>query len=828
MAGQSEQFVIGRDQLISELMALERGVVLTGEAGVGKSTVLRMLALEHEARGSSVVRANAWDGIPEGVLVGAQSRPVLVVDDIQLLDAASIGIVHALASDGTTVLATVRNDVEAPEALRALLRDGLWVHRAVPAFDATGTTAMVERLLDGPADRGLAHDVFARTRGNPLHTRELVALGLASAAISDEHGLWVRRGALPVTTSASDTVRWRYGDLDEDARLVLDLVALLDPLPRAALDSFSGDAAIERATGTGLVAFLDGNLHFEHPIHRDAAKKRMPTLRRRRLSGELATALSGMPGMELTRGQLLLESDTEVEVDDLLAWGAEAFDGDTSGAETFFRAAIERGAGIDARLRLSDLLVHEHRVDEAIQLLAQLAAEPLDVGQQAMVGFNRAFLLAFPGNRPAEALAVVDELAATLGPWPLFAGLRSSALWCLNRLVEAEELGLELLADATLPDGVRAHGGLTVASVRLYSGTEDSVHAHGESIAALVASVGAEIPEGSRSLEVVEACAEVLMGGDPDAAWLMSEQRYLAALRSGDEPSRVQYAYLAGWAQAQRGNLTIALGYLAEARAGRGAWVAMTMPWILALVVRAQVAAGEQAAAESTLAELLAMTRSPLFDQAVLLAAASVRVGAGDREGGAKAAAAAGDQAAAIGAWSIARDAWSTALRFGDASVAERLLSALDASTTPVDRAIRAQAEAVLDDDDIAFSGSVDALESAGALWYATEAQATLVLRYSLANPLLASIAAARLRDLAARCGGLDSPIVAAIPRMVLTTRQAQVAALVVDGHPDRAIAERTGMSIRTVGVHLHEIYTRLGIRSREDLRSLARGTTGS
>ena len=51
-----------------------------------------------------------------------------------------------------------------------------------------------------------------------------------------------------------------------------------------------------------------------------------------------------------------------------------------------------------------------------------------------------------------------------------------------------------------------------------------------------------------------------------------------------------------------------------------------------------------------------------------------------------------------------------------------------------------------------------------------------------------------------------------------MTPREVEIARLAWRGLSNREIAERLGTSVRTVDNHLHQAYTKLGIRGRGDL----------
>ncbi len=123
--------------------------------------------------------------------------------------------------------------------------------------------------------------------------------------------------------------------------------------------------------------------------------------------------------------------------------------------------------------------------------------------------------------------------------------------------------------------------------------------------------------------------------------------------------------------------------------------------------------------------------------------------------------------------------------------------------------------------DPIALDEVARRFETHGAILLAAEASAEAAIAHSAAGrPRPARASAARAALLRARCEDAVSPWLAgagvAVP---LTTRERQIAALATRGNSDAAIADRLGISPRTVQTHLARVYTKLGITSRTAIR---------
>jgi hypothetical protein len=169
------------------------GVVLVGEAGVGKTALARVLAENLESDGLTarfVLGTETGQAVPLGsfhrtlpvedphepaVMLAAAHRAlaqerdlVLVVDDAQLLDPLSALLIHQVAANGATpLLVTIRSGVPVPDAVTALWKEQLLLRVDVEAFTRTQTEELVSAVLDGDVDSSVVDHLQELARGSP-------------------------------------------------------------------------------------------------------------------------------------------------------------------------------------------------------------------------------------------------------------------------------------------------------------------------------------------------------------------------------------------------------------------------------------------------------------------------------------------------------------------------------------------------------------------------------------------------------------------------------------------------------------------------------------
>ena len=337
---------------LDDALAGRGGVVLiTGEAGIGKTRLVEELAEVAASTPARLVWGRCWEGggaapywpwtqvlrtcgngrgYPEGPallapsadaapeLPGARSERfravvellsglaaeaplVLAFDDLHAADDASLQLMKdvaaAVADSPMLVLGTYREAEAAASPVRRRLLDAVAAHgRSIrlTGLDETGVSALLERA--GVASAGAASLVHDRTDGNPFFVQEmarlLVTTGGAAAQLP-EHVREVVLGRLePLDRSASEMIA--VGSVlgrEFDARVV---AAVSGSPVDAVLDLL---AEAERAQVVAEVGL--GRWSFAHALLRDAVYEQLPEARRVDVHRRAAEALEALHGEDL-------------------------------------------------------------------------------------------------------------------------------------------------------------------------------------------------------------------------------------------------------------------------------------------------------------------------------------------------------------------------------------------------------------------------------------------------------------------------------------------------------------------------------------------------
>ncbi|GIF49375.1 LuxR family transcriptional regulator [Asanoa ferruginea] len=303
------------DEALAATAVRGRVVLVTGEAGIGKSTLVRGFTERHAADARFLLGAcdplltpralgplhdlgrqtggrlaalltagGSREQLFAAVLdeLGGGDRPqVVVVEDAHWADEATLDLLvflgRRIASTNALLIVTYRDDELAVDhPLRAVVgRMPADVVRRLPLEALSEAAVAVLARRAGRPAAGL----LALTGGNPLLVTEVLA-----AADAD----------VPMTIA--DLVLARVGGLRDDARAVLQLVAVIPSSTELWLLERALDVpteAVDAAVSAGLLVVGDDTIGYRHELLRRAVEGSLSVLRRRELNRRILTVLTG-------------------------------------------------------------------------------------------------------------------------------------------------------------------------------------------------------------------------------------------------------------------------------------------------------------------------------------------------------------------------------------------------------------------------------------------------------------------------------------------------------------------------------------------------------
>jgi DNA-binding CsgD family transcriptional regulator len=350
----------------------------------------------------------------------AEERPLLcVVDDAQWLDRASAQaltfVSRRLLAESVAIVIAVREPIEEQEwaGLPELVVGGLGDGDA---------RALLGSVITGPLDERVRDRIVAETGGNPLALLELPR-GLTPAELAGGFGL---PDARPLSGRIEESFRRRLAELPAPTRRLL-LVAAAEPvgepvLVRAAAARLGiGVEAASPAAAAGLCEF-GTYVRFRHPLVRSAAYRAASREDRQRVHTALAEATD--PEIDPDRrawhlAQAAPGPDEDVAAELERSAGRAQAHGGLAAAAAFLEHATaltpEPGRRAERALAAAQAKLGAGAADAALELLAAAEAGPLDELQRARVDLLRA-QIAFALNRGRDAPALLLKAAKRLEP----------------------------------------------------------------------------------------------------------------------------------------------------------------------------------------------------------------------------------------------------------------------------------------------------------------------------------------------------------------------------------------------------------------------------
>ncbi|HWX95346.1 MAG TPA: AAA family ATPase [Solirubrobacteraceae bacterium] len=352
--------------------------------------------------------------------VGEEHPLLCVVDDAQWLDRASaqaLGFVaRRLVAESVGLVFAARDPSEEFRGLPELVVEGL---RDGDARD------LLDSVVGGPLDERVREQIVAETRGNPLALLELPR-GLSPAQLAGGFGL---PAALPLPDRIEESFLRRLEALPEATRLFL-LVAASEPVgdpallrlatERIGLSAEAGDDA-QRA---GLLE-VGGRVRFRHPLVRSAVYRAASLDDRQKVHAALAEVTDPRIDPDRRawhRAHATGQPDEDVATELERSAGRAQARGGLAAAAAFFERAVKLTPDPSRRAQRALAAAQAKHLagapDTALELLVTAESGPLDELGRARVDMLRA-QIAFASSRGSDAPPLLLRAASRLEPLDL-------------------------------------------------------------------------------------------------------------------------------------------------------------------------------------------------------------------------------------------------------------------------------------------------------------------------------------------------------------------------------------------------------------------------
>jgi DNA-binding CsgD family transcriptional regulator len=225
--------------------------------------------------------------------VGSRGSLLCVVDDAHWLDPSSaealVFAARRMRAEGSVMVFTVRDNESGTG--RFLVLEQLRLR----GLDTESATALLERSVGRPLPPQVLERLLTDTGGNPLALLELPGL-LTEDQLSGKTPILE---PLPISSLLTESFLRQVRELPQRSRTALVLVATSDleatDLVEHALQQAGGSLAdLEPAEAAGLISIGDGHLAFRHPLIRLAVYHTATPSQRRSAHHQLAVALDSV------------------------------------------------------------------------------------------------------------------------------------------------------------------------------------------------------------------------------------------------------------------------------------------------------------------------------------------------------------------------------------------------------------------------------------------------------------------------------------------------------------------------------------------------------
>jgi ATP/maltotriose-dependent transcriptional regulator MalT len=835
-------------------------VVLYGPAGVGKSRLADAMVAAAEQHGRLTARVTGSAAaalMPLGALapvlphdldatasardlfeqtrsglqsLGGDERLVLLVDDAHLLDTSSAVLLTQLIDAGAVfVVATIREGEVVPDAVAGWWRSERAIRVDLKDLDRSTTADVLRLALGGEVGADTVRRLHDASGGNPLLLRELVIQALGADRLRDDSGTWRLVGPIPPSQRLSELFEVRLGGLHDDARHVLEQLALCAPLGPAELTGGSTDQDLEELERAGLIlVVLDDHrqvLTVAHPLYGEALRAGLPVLRRRAI---LLAAAERVEELGARRRE---------DPRRIATWRLDA-GGSPDPALLLQAATIARYAHDFAEVeRLAAVLMRSSPSAEAALLLGEAHYELGHFDESEAV-----LAAPMPDGTPVDLLTRQATLRTKNLQWGLCDW--ATAMRVVDDAIEAigPEAGVDIVAEK---GSVLLFSGHPQAALDLFASIDHRTERTAVLIALVESPALAAVGQTERAVEVaIEGFAVHSAMEDPlalahpgthivnqvfafveagrlDEADELAGIGYEVAVADAVPIAQIWFAVMLGKSAGLRGRMDESLRWYQEgASTARLHGFRGPLSGALAGLAVAQATLGRATESASAIDEYRSLPPFSFFGHDHAIGIAWSQWANGDPHGAratllAEAELAFDDHDNGSAGW-----LWHDASRLGARGLAGRLEVVAASGDSPVVTARAAHVAAIEAGDAQRLIAAADAFEDLGAILLAAEAasDASSELRRQ-GDQRQGAALANRSKQLMERCPGVRTPALApadvAVP---LSNREREVASLAGGGLTSQEIADRLFLSIRTVDNHLQKAYAKLGVNKRDQL----------
>lgn len=828
---------VGKTRLADECLAKARAI---GHRG-GRSAVptpdgFPLAALAHLLPGDfdSVNPVNYFRQARENILSLSGGRRgnrfVLLVDELHLVDPASALLISQLLDAGIVFLiATLPFNVSLGKVIAALEGADTSFRVEMHEFSLSATEELLDSTLGGLVTPSVSSELHRLSGGNVSYLRELTLGAVRNGAISIEHGVWTLRAPVRSTRRLREMFASSLEDLGNGPREILELIALCGSVGSR---DFPVETVCELERSSLVTSERLGvreRLSLTHPLYREMLQTAIPDSRKRYLlSRHMARirnhgARRSQDALDIALGELEVRGKAD---DATLLRGAEVArqECDYSSVARLITASVRDGEGYPSQLLLGEAL-HElgrgHEADRILESVEEYTESEEDLVRAVI---TRSRYLAWGVGDSAKALEVNDR------------GLSQ---------VRGRDTQYELErnhADIMTTMGVHLPGIMQSSTVKDVGRDEIlrpqqiwALTAHGDPNEAL------KVGRSHRERAVADSRREFKVPHSTDVM-----VPYIFAMM---ESARISEAYELGVQEWRRihdldlhcSQISLSLimsrcaivgGLPRTARrwAGQAADLATRshadgpLYAALNLIAEASMMSGDLESAERALSRSKQMTPWGAFLHEGVIGHAWYAASRGDLTLAKDLLIKGANGARTVGNVASEGRILTELGRMGAADrVAERLAEISGSSEEKFSaycaKYISARADGNPDD----LFSSAHSLEHAGAFLLAAEAAASAASSWRRRHSTREATAAGnKAAALASLCEGAKTSDLATTPISIqLTRREREITLLIVERLTNAEIADRVKISRRTVENHLQNIYRKVGVASRNELRNM-------